>query len=136
MKPERKSQRIIYAENREKYFDEVVSLFAQGKTAREISQMLPIGKSTVHRWVNEYNARKGNITTDLLLVRQSPQTAVRQLIAMEQRIAELEARNDGSFVNRERELPRQELLEELKLISEISKRLNERIEAIMVKLSQ
>lgn len=72
MKPERKSQRIIYAENREKYFDEVVSLFAQGKTAREISQMLPIGKSTVYRWVNEYDARKGNITTDLLLVRQSP----------------------------------------------------------------
>lgn len=54
---------------------------------------------------------------------------------MEQRIAELEARNDGSLVTRERELPRQELLEELKLISEISKRLNEQIEAIMVKLS-
>ena len=44
MSKERKSQRVSYAENREKYFDTVVKLFSQGMTAKEIADIVPIGK--------------------------------------------------------------------------------------------
>ena len=91
MSEERKSQRVSYAENREKYFDTVVSLFSQGMSAKEIASIVPIGKSTVHRWVDEYNNRHKTDATDLFNVRKSPQTAVRMLTGMKQRIAELEA---------------------------------------------
>lgn len=91
MDDERKSQRVSYAENREKYFDTVVSLFSQGMTAKEITKVVPIGKSTVHRWVDEYNNRQKGDESNVFSVRKSPQSAVRMLTGMRQRIAELEA---------------------------------------------
>ena len=49
---ERLSQKQLYAQNKERYYDEVVDLYAHGKTAREIAQIVPISKSTIQRWVD------------------------------------------------------------------------------------
>lgn len=106
MREERKSQRDSYAEKREKYFDTVVSMFAQGMTASEISSVVPISRSTVHRWIDEYNDRQKGQPSEIFNVRKSPQAAVRMLTGMKQRIAQLEAQieahdNQIEFENRE-----------------------------------
>lgn len=86
MEQSNKSNRMIYAENRERYYDKVVSMFESGMLAKEIVKIVPIGKSTVYRWYDEYVA--SNKEAD---VRKSPKNAAATIKQLKQRIEQLEA---------------------------------------------
>lgn len=86
MKIERKSNRTIYAENREKYYNEVIAMFESGMIAREIVKVVPIGKSTVYRWYDEYVSANKDAN-----VRKSPKEAAETIKQLKSRIEQLEA---------------------------------------------
>lgn len=86
MEPKRKSNRTIYAENREKYYNEVISMFERGMVAKEIVKVVPIGKSTVYRWYDEYVAANKDAN-----VRKSPKEAAETIKQLRARIEQLEA---------------------------------------------
>ena len=86
MGTERKSNRTIYAENREKYYDEVISMFESGMIAKEIVKVVPIGKSTVYRWYDEYVAANKDAN-----VRKSPKEAAETIRMLRMRVEQLEA---------------------------------------------
>lgn len=86
MGTERKSNRTIYAENREKYYDEVISMFESGMIAKEIVKVVPIGKSTVYRWYDEYVAANKDAN-----VRKSPKEAAETIRQLRMRVEQLEA---------------------------------------------
>lgn len=83
---ERKSNRMIYAENREKYYNEVISMFESGMIAKEIVKVVPIGKSTVYRWYDEYVAANKDANA-----RKSPKKAAETIKQLKSRIKQLEA---------------------------------------------
>lgn len=86
METKRKSNRTIYAENREKYYNEVISMFESGMIAKEIIKVVPIGKSTVYRWYDEYVAANKDAN-----VRKSPKEAAETIKQLRTRIEQLEA---------------------------------------------
>lgn len=50
-----------YAENRAKYYDEVIRLhFEKGYGADKIEQLLPVGHTTASRWIANFVAENGN----------------------------------------------------------------------------
>lgn len=86
METKRKSNRTIYAENREKYYNEVISMFESGMVAKEIVKVVPIGKSTVYRWYDEYVAANKDAN-----VRKSPKEAAETIRQLRIRVEQLEA---------------------------------------------
>lgn len=86
METKRKSNRTIYAENREKYYNEVISMFESGMVAKEIVKVVPIGKSTVYRWYDEYVAANKDAN-----VRKSPKEAAETIRQLRMRVEQLEA---------------------------------------------
>lgn len=86
METKRKSNRTIYAENREKYYNEVISMFESGMVAKEIVKVVPIGKSTVYRWYDEYVAANKDAN-----VRKSPKEAAETIRQLRIRVERLEA---------------------------------------------
>lgn len=86
METKRKSNRTIYAENREKYYNEVISMFESGMVAKEIVKIVPIGKSTVYRWYDEYVAANKDAN-----VRKSPKEAAETIRQLRIRVEQLEA---------------------------------------------
>ncbi|GEM_PF-6483865 len=82
---ERKSNRTIYSENREKYYDQVISMFESGMIAKEIVKVVPIGKSTVYRWYDEYISQNKNAN-----IRKSPKEAAKTIRQLKSRISQLE----------------------------------------------
>lgn len=86
METKRKSNRTIYAENREKYYNEVISMFESGMIAKEIIKVVPIGKSTVYRWYDEYVAANKDAN-----VRKSPKEAAETIRQLRMRVEQLEA---------------------------------------------
>lgn len=86
MESVRKSNRMIYAENREKYYDKVISMFESGMIAKEIVKVVPIGKSTVYRWYDEYVAANKGAGA-----RKSPKEAADTIKQLRSRIEQLEA---------------------------------------------
>lgn len=86
MGTERKSNRTIYAENREKYYDKVISMFESGMIAKEIVKVVPIGKSTVYRWYDEYVAANKDAN-----VRKSPKEAAETIRQLRMRVEQLES---------------------------------------------
>ena len=86
METKRKSNRTIYAENREKYYNEVISMFESGMIAKEIIKVVPIGKSTVYRWYDEYVAANKDAN-----VRKSPKEAAETIRQLRIRVEQLEA---------------------------------------------
>ena len=83
---ERKSNRMIYAENREKYYNELIPMFESGMIAKEIVKVVPIGKSTVYRWYDEYVAANKDANA-----RKSPKKAAETIKQLKSRIKQLEA---------------------------------------------
>lgn len=86
METKRKSNRTIYAENKEKYYNEVISMFESGMVAKEIVKVVPIGKSTVYRWYDEYVAANKDAN-----VRKSPKEAAETIRQLRIRVEQLEA---------------------------------------------
>lgn len=86
MESVRKSNRTIYAENRERYYNEVISMFESGMIAKDIIKVVPIGKSTVYRWYDEYVAANKDAN-----VRKSPKEAAETIKQLKSRIEQLEA---------------------------------------------
>lgn len=89
---ERKSQRDLYHEKREKYYDFVIKSYQQGMTIREIAKLVPLSKSTVQRWADEHLKK---YCSDLPVEMPIPRTVgavSKQLKAMNARITELELR--------------------------------------------
>ena len=86
METKRKSNRTIYAENREKYYNEVISMFESGMVAKEIVKVVPIGKSTAYRWYDEYVAANKDAN-----VRKSPKEAAETIRQLRMRVEQLEA---------------------------------------------
>lgn len=83
---ERKSNRVSYGENRAVYYDKVVQMFAKGMTAKEILKSIPIGKSTIYRWYDEYCANNAEAN-----MRKSPKLAMQTIAKLSERVRELEA---------------------------------------------
>lgn len=86
MESAKKSNRTIYAENRARYYDNVISMFESGMIAKDIVKVVPIGKSTVYRWYDEYVAANKDAN-----VRKSPKEAAGTIKGLRSRIKQLEA---------------------------------------------
>lgn len=86
METERKSNRAKYAENRAKYYDQVISMFESGMIAKDIVKVVPIGKSTVYRWYDEYISQNKDAN-----IRKSPKEAAETIKHLKSRIEQLEA---------------------------------------------
>ncbi len=85
-----KSNKQVYAENRELYFDKVISLYSHGMTMRKIALKFPIGKSTVQRWINEYIAKECDELPDDIEIPRTPASVAKTIRAMQTRITKLE----------------------------------------------
>lgn len=87
---ERKSQRELYHEKREKYYNFVIESYQQGMTVREIAKLVPLSKSTVQRWADEYLKNDcSELPVDIPIPRTVGAVS-KQLKAMNARITELE----------------------------------------------
>ncbi len=82
---EKKSNRAIYAENRARYYDKVISMFESGMIAKDIVKVVPIGKSTVYRWYDEYSSQNKDAN-----IRKSPKEAAETIKQLRSRIEQLE----------------------------------------------
>jgi len=85
-----KSNKQIYAENRELYFDKVISSYSHGMTVREIANKFPISKSTVQRWVNDYTANECDELPENIELPRTPASVAKTIRAMQSRITRLE----------------------------------------------
>ncbi len=83
---DRKSNKVSYAEKRSAYYDTVVRMFAEGMTAKEILKYVPVGKSTIYRWFDEYRATNAEAN-----IRKSPKLAMQTIAGLNNRVRELEA---------------------------------------------
>ena len=90
-KNEEKSQRELYHEKREKYYDFVVKSYVEGKTAREIAKLVPVGKSTVQRWAAEYMKTENAGMDGYVSVPKTVGAIARRLRGDKAEIAELKA---------------------------------------------
>ncbi len=86
-----KSQRELYHEKREKYYDFVVGSYQQGMTVREIAKHVPISKSTVQRWVDEHLKKDCPDLPEGTIIPRTAGAVSKQIKAMNARIAELES---------------------------------------------
>ncbi|WP_289692825.1 helix-turn-helix domain-containing protein [uncultured Duncaniella sp.] len=87
---ERLSQKQLYAQNKERYYDEVIDLYSHGKTAREIAQIVPISKSTIQRWVDASVEQSEKELPDGVIIPRTPKAVAKMILAMTDRIAQLE----------------------------------------------
>lgn len=82
---ERQSNRKSYNETRNKYYDQVISMFESGMIAKEIIQIVPVGKSTVYRWFEEYVTKHKGAD-----IRKSPKKAAEAIRLLRSRVEHLE----------------------------------------------
>lgn len=87
---DKKSNRISYIENRAAYYEKVVQMFAAGMTAKEIIKSVPVGKSTIYRWFDEYRAENEEAN-----LRMSPKLAMQTIAELNGRVRALESQLDG-----------------------------------------
>lgn len=76
------------SEKRDSYFDVVIRKYSEGMTAKEISELVPVSKSTVYRWIDE-NFGKEPLPEGVEVPR-TPASMAKTIQAMQTRIAELE----------------------------------------------
>ena len=86
-----KSQKELYHEKREKYYELVVKSYQQGMTVREIAKLVPISKSTVQRWVDEHLKKDCSELSEGTIIPRTAGAVSKQIKAMSARIAELES---------------------------------------------
>ncbi len=84
------SQRESYYENREKYYDFVISSYQHGMTVREIAQQIPLSKSTVQRWTQAHLDKDCPEPPADINVPRTVGAVAKQIKAMSARITELE----------------------------------------------
>ena len=87
-----KSQRELYHEKREKYYDFVIKSYQQGMTVREIATLVPLSKSTVQRWADEHLSKDCDELPAEMPIPRTVSAVSKQLRAMNARITELECR--------------------------------------------
>lgn len=81
-----------YAEKRAKYYDQVIAKYSSGMTAKEIIKTIPVGKSTVYRWVEEHLAKsEGKQEIDIVIPR-TPASVAKTIKAMNAKVKELTLR--------------------------------------------
>lgn len=81
-----------YSEKRAKYYDEVIDKYSSGMTAKEITRTIPVGKSTVYRWVQEHLAISEEGQEIDIVIPRTPASVAKTIKAMSARIAELTCR--------------------------------------------
>ncbi len=87
---EKLSQKQKYTQNKERYHDEVLDLYAHGKTAREIAEIVPISKSTIQRWVDASIDKSEKELPEGAIIPRTPKAVAKMIISMTERIAQLE----------------------------------------------
>jgi len=87
-----KSQKVSYAENRRLYFDKVIELYSQGMSACEVANRVPISRSTVQRWIDEYINRDGVLLPEDMAIPRTPGSVAKTIQAMNVTIRELKQR--------------------------------------------
>lgn len=90
-----KSQRELYHEKREKYYDFVIRSYQQGMTVREIAKLVPLSKSTVQRWADEHLKKDCPELPEGALIPRTAGAVSKQIKAMNARIKELESQLDA-----------------------------------------
>lgn len=78
-----------YSGKRLRYFEAVITMSMAGMSSTEIACVIPVGRSSVLRWVDEYKAGLGD-SEILFDVSKSPQTASFVLDRMRQYVTRLE----------------------------------------------
>ena len=78
-----------YFEKRAKYYDEVIALYSHGLTAKEITKNIPVGKSTVYRWVEEHLAKNNENKEVDIVIPRTPASVAKTIKAMNAKITEL-----------------------------------------------
>lgn len=86
----------LHTEKQQKYFDEVIRLhFEEGYGEDRISRILPIGHSTVSRWIAIFAKEKGQISfpADMPKPKISNHSTenINELESLQKRVTELEA---------------------------------------------
>lgn len=87
---EKLSQKQIYAQNKERYYNQVLDLYAHGKTAREIATIVPISKSTIQRWVDGHVGQEEKELPNGIVIPRTPKAVAKMISSMTKRIARLE----------------------------------------------
>jgi len=87
---EKLSQKASYAENRRLYYDKVISSYTQGMTIREIASIVPISKSSVQRWIDEYLENECETLPDDVTIPRTPSSVAKTIRVMNDRIHKLE----------------------------------------------
>lgn len=78
-----------YVEKRAKYYDEVIAKYSSGMTAKEIIKTIPVGKSTVYRWVEEHLEKSGEQQDVDIEIPRTPASVAKTIKAMNTKINEL-----------------------------------------------
>lgn len=91
---EKLSQKQIYTQNKERYYERVLDLYAHGKTAREIAKIVPISKSTIQRWVDSRIDRDEKELPEGVIIPRTPKAVAKMILSMSERIARLEQELD------------------------------------------
>ncbi len=81
-----------YVEKRAKYFDAVIEMYGRGMTAKEIVKTIPVGKSTVYRWVEEHLAKCEEENKVDIVIPRTPASVAKTIKAMNNQITELTCR--------------------------------------------
>lgn len=88
----RKNQKISYAENRRLYFNKVIELYSQGMSAYEVANKVPISRSTVQRWIDEYINREDMSLPEDISIPRTPGSVAKTIQTMNATIRELKQR--------------------------------------------
>lgn len=73
-----------------RYYEQVLELYAHGKTAREIAKIGPISKSTIKRWVDSRIGKDEKELLEGVTIPHTPKAVAKMILSMSERIARLE----------------------------------------------
>lgn len=83
-----------YTDQRKKYYDIVIAKYSEGMTAKEISKSIPVSKSTIYRWAEEYFGLEEKEIPEEMVIPRTPASVAKTIKAMAIRISELEKQVD------------------------------------------
>lgn len=84
----KKTTTTCKSETRDNYHDIVIRKYSEGVTAKEILNLVPVSKSTLYRWIEEYFGKEP--LPEGVKVPRTPASMAKTIQAMQTRIAELE----------------------------------------------
>lgn len=109
-----------YTDQREKYFDIVITKYSEGMTAREIARTIPVSKSTIYRWVEEHFGLGEKTVPSNMVIPRTPASVAKTINAMVQRISELERQVDSLKTSKRSQVD-ENLSESLKMYEAVVK---------------